>query len=307
VTLTANTPATTVSSTVAISNSGGGTLAGLAASTSYTAGQPSGWLTVSFAGGLTTAPATLVLQAATASLGPGIYTATVRLTSPDAPVALNLPVTLRIISTLAASTPAVALSGVAEIGSSGPSTVSISNTGGGTVTGAAVSISYGAGASGWLAAQLDRTTVPATLTLSLRPDVSSPRGTYTATVTINAPGVGPLLITVTRRLRFTYDQHIVNPARGRDRWVDMGPGIHGCEGCHGSTWYNYTYITTTFSTRDPTRRYIDNITTDDALRLTRSFLYGYVTTPGTVHSGGTVSGARVDTLRLWILDGARKN
>jgi hypothetical protein len=61
--------------TVAVSNSGDGTLSGLTAVVAYTAGQPTGWLTAALSG--TTAPSTLSLTAATNAIAPGSYGATV--------------------------------------------------------------------------------------------------------------------------------------------------------------------------------------------------------------------------------------
>jgi hypothetical protein len=72
--------------TIAVSNTGNGTLTGLAVGTiSYGTG-PTGWLTVTLEGA--TAPATLTLAAAKGSLAAGTYTATVPVTSS---VASNSP------------------------------------------------------------------------------------------------------------------------------------------------------------------------------------------------------------------------
>lgn len=68
--------------TVAVTNTGGGTLSGLSATTTYTAGQPTGWLNASLSS--TTAPATLTLTPTTGTLAPGTYTATVNLASAGA-------------------------------------------------------------------------------------------------------------------------------------------------------------------------------------------------------------------------------
>jgi len=78
--------------TVSISNGGAVALTGLAVSAvQYTAGQPTGWLSVGLTG--TTAPADLNLQPTIGALAPGTYTATVNVTSP---VASNSPATVTI-------------------------------------------------------------------------------------------------------------------------------------------------------------------------------------------------------------------
>ncbi len=66
--------------TVSISNGGGGTLSGLAASVVSYGGGPTGWLQTPTLNG-TTAPATLTLQPVTGSLAAGTYTAIVQVTA----------------------------------------------------------------------------------------------------------------------------------------------------------------------------------------------------------------------------------
>lgn len=90
--------------------------------------------------------------------------------------------------------PAISLSSssvnfAANAGGANPAaqTVNITNGGIGSLTGLAVgTITYGAGASGWLGASLNTTTAPATLTLNAT-SLAVP-GTYTATVPITAAG-----------------------------------------------------------------------------------------------------------------------
>ena len=80
-----------------------------------------------------------------------------------------------------------------------PKTVAVDNAGGGTLSGLAVgTITYGAGASGWLAASLSGGTAPATLTLQPSNAGLNP-GTHAATVPVTASGVGnsPQNVTVT--------------------------------------------------------------------------------------------------------------
>jgi len=68
--------------------------------------------------------------------------------------------------------------------------VTISNTGGGALTGLTAVVSYTAGQpTGWLTAQLSATAVPATVSLSARRGTLAV-GTYTATVTIGSSSTG---------------------------------------------------------------------------------------------------------------------
>src|SRR5207253_1203748 len=84
-------------------------------------------------------------------------------------------------------------------------TVGLTNSGTGALTGLSVgTIAYGAGGSGWLAASLDVSTAPATLTLKPTPG-TLPAGTYTATVPIlsTASGVtnSPMNVTISFTLQ----------------------------------------------------------------------------------------------------------
>lgn len=172
--------------TVSITNNGGGSVQGLAPGTiTYSAGA-TGWLTATLTS--TVAPSTLSLTATTTALAVGTYTATVPLTSTTAGVSpLSLTVTYSVTSTAAPA--AIALSSstasfTANTGGALPAAqpVSVSNSGGGALTGLTASITYGAGASGWLGATLNSTSAPATL--SVRPSTVLAAGTYTATVSV---------------------------------------------------------------------------------------------------------------------------
>ena len=84
--------------TVGISNGGSGPLTGLSVSAAtYTAGEPTGWLTASLSS--TNAPANLDLLPTVGALGPGDYHATVNVTSP---VATNSPRTIFVQLTVVA-------------------------------------------------------------------------------------------------------------------------------------------------------------------------------------------------------------
>ena len=187
-----------------LKNSGGGTLSGLTASVSYTAGEPTGWLTATL--NTTTAPSTLTLSAATGSLAAGTYTASVAVASP---VASNSPQTVSVTFTLS-SGPQISLSTSslafdAVHGGATPSfqTVGITNSGTGTLSGLNVgTITYGSSGSGWLRApQLNLTTASELTSLLVQTqslDLLRP-GTYTATVPVQSAvaSYSPQNVTVT--------------------------------------------------------------------------------------------------------------
>jgi hypothetical protein len=192
---------TSVEQSVAVTNGGGGTLTGLSAAVTYTTGQPTGWLAASLS--RTRAPCTLTLTATTGSLSAGTYTATVSVASA---VASNSPQTVSATFTVAAPPPAIVLSSTsitfnAKYVGANPAaqTVSVTNGGGGTVSGLSASVTYSAGqATGWLAASLSSTTAPSTLTLTVTTGLLLP-GTYTATVSVTSPVVSnsPQTVSVT--------------------------------------------------------------------------------------------------------------
>lgn len=176
---------------IAVTNAGGGSLAGLTVAVGYAAGQPTGWLTASLGGAA--APTSVSLQATTDTLSPGTYQATLSVSSPAAP---NSPqtaaVTFVVDSAAAAAAIALAptnLSFNATAGGGAPAAqaVSVANAGGGTLDGLAVSVSYGAGqAMGWISAALDSTAAPAILTVQPATGTLA-AGTYDAVVSVSSP------------------------------------------------------------------------------------------------------------------------
>lgn len=188
---------------VSVSNGGGGSLTGLAVgSISYGAGA-NAWLSASI--NSTTAPATISAQAKTGALAAGVYTATVQVTSSLAGVA---PSSFVVTFTVAAApqppvinlAPALAAF-TASAGGSNPAAipVAVTNGGGGSLALLSLgSISYGAGATGWLSATLSNTTAPATITLNATVGALT-QGTYTATVPVNSAlsGVASKTLTIT--------------------------------------------------------------------------------------------------------------
>jgi len=179
-----------------------GTLDGLIVGTILYAPITSGWLSADLAGGSTVTPGSLVLTATPPSdLGPGTYVAQVPVASTVAGVQpQNVVATLTVDSVPAIQlSPGTVTIAVAQGGNNpAPQFVHVDNGGSGTLSGLAVgSISYGAGASGWLAASLNQATAPATLTLQTT-STGLAIGTYTARVPITStvPGVVPDTLTV---------------------------------------------------------------------------------------------------------------
>ncbi len=173
------------SQAVAVTNAGGGTLSGLGVAVSYGSGQ-SGWLSATL--GSTTAPTSITLNAATGSLAAGSYTATVRVTSAAASNSpQDITVTFTVStppSTINAQPTSLTFSGLSPVDQQ----IQLTNSGGGTLSGLAVSVSYSAGQpTGWLGTSLSSTTAPATVTVSANA-AGLPGGTYMATVRITATG-----------------------------------------------------------------------------------------------------------------------
>ncbi|CAN5796606.1 hypothetical protein BH23GEM5_BH23GEM5_08010 [soil metagenome] len=93
----------------------------------------------------------------------------------------------------------VAVTLAAPVGGTASATVSVTNTGGGTLSGLNGIVTYAAGQpTGWLTAALNTTTAPATLTLTANATGLAP-GTYNATVTVRStvPGVADRTVAVT--------------------------------------------------------------------------------------------------------------
>ncbi len=186
--------------TIAVTNGGFGPLTGLSVSgIAYASGEPTGWLTATIAPA--TAPAVLTLQAVTGTLAAGTYHATVSVASAlasNSPQGVVVTFTVTANPTIALSSAAVTFLDTIATSDPAPATVSVTNTGGGSLTGLAVgTISYGSG-SGWLTATVNPATAPATLTLTVAKGALAP-GTYTATVPVTSPVAGnsPQTVAVT--------------------------------------------------------------------------------------------------------------
>jgi hypothetical protein len=182
--------------TVNVTNGGGGTLSNLAlGAISYGGGQPTGWLAAAVTPA--TAPATVTLTATTATLASGTYTATVPVTST---VASNSPANIAVTLTVGPP-PVIVLNPTSVTFSSyrggnlpGQQVVAVTNGGGGTLTGLSGSITFGGGASNWLAGNMG-TIAPTQIVL--RPTTTAlAAGTYTATVTVESAIAGVAAKTV---------------------------------------------------------------------------------------------------------------
>jgi Bacterial Ig-like domain (group 2) len=192
-------PGGTPEERVDVTNGGGRALTGLTATTTY-GGGATGWLAATLTS--TSAPAQLVLNATTTSLAQGTYTAQVTVASSVPNVAAQaVTVTLTV-----GPGPAIALSQTTVPftfqpgGAPQVKTVSVTNAGGGTLTGLSLDapIYVSGGAQGWLTATIAPTTAPAAITLNVNPSGLA-AGTYTARVPVRAPGASnsPLDLNVT--------------------------------------------------------------------------------------------------------------
>ncbi len=177
--------------TVAVTNGGGGSLAGLGTSIAWVEGA-AGWLEATLSG--TSAPTTLTLRAAPGSLPPGRYEADVRVTSSGSGAT---PATLTVVFQIGEPAPSIgvapgALGFASSEGQSPPlsQTVRITNLGGGAVAGLNASISYASGgATGWLTATLAGSSAPTDLVLRVNPQGLS-TGVHDAEVRLTASGSG---------------------------------------------------------------------------------------------------------------------
>ncbi|MDB6086160.1 MAG: hypothetical protein JWN43_4041, partial [Gammaproteobacteria bacterium] len=175
--------------TVSIANGGGGTL-------NWFASSNASWLTVSPASG--TGNGVLTVSAASSSLAAGTYTTTVAISAlgaTNSPQYIN--VTLVIGATAIGTSPtSVSFAAYQNQGNPPPQTVSISNTGGGSLSWtASVNVP-------WLTVTPASGTAPSTLTASANTAGLAP-GTYSGAISIASPGAKntpqqiPVTLTVT--------------------------------------------------------------------------------------------------------------
>jgi hypothetical protein len=227
VTLTAIYGTNAAPATVQVTNSGGGSLTGLGVGpATYAAGQPTGWLSAALSG--MTAPATITLEAASAGLASGTYTATLPVTSPvasNSPVPLEVTLHVGAAPVIAVNPSQVVFAAWAGASVPGAQIIQITNANDGPLTGLVATVQYTSGSSGWLTASLSGGTAPAQLLL--QPITTNlPAGTHTAVVTITSsmPGVADATIHVSYVMQsFT---------------VNVYPYFGNCTGCHDGSSTN---------------------------------------------------------------------
>lgn len=168
---------------VTITNTGGGTLTGLNASVQYTNG--SGWLNFTLNAGGT--PPTLSVQPNPTGLAAGTYNATLNITATGASNSVAIPVSFTISTppSIVLSRSSVTFGAVIGEGDPLAEAVTITNGGGGSLTGLAANISYTIVGQSWLSTTLSTAGGTSTLTLSAARG-TLPVGSYTATVNVTS-------------------------------------------------------------------------------------------------------------------------
>jgi hypothetical protein len=176
-------PGTVHNKVIDITSSSAVQLTGLSPAINYTSGPSPGWLAASLQPG--TSPASLTLTAETAGLVPGAYSATVTVSSTLANVApriVSVQLTVTPGPAIQFSTNPVVVSATFGMNPA-PEMVTISNGGGGTLTGLSLGDPvYGAGATGWLNRSLSGNIITLTLLSS-----ALATGNYTVTLPVLSP------------------------------------------------------------------------------------------------------------------------
>jgi hypothetical protein len=171
--------AQTAAGTIAITNDGGGTLAGLVAAVEYDSGSTD-WLDATLSEPV--APATLTVTANAAGLARGTYKASVRLTSTSIGAA---PVVVRVVFTVLQRSPAPTLVSVTPDRSAREQSLSVIMTGSGFVPGL-TTVDFGPG----IAVNNVNVEGPTTLTTSITVGATAAVGIRTVSVINPAPGGG---------------------------------------------------------------------------------------------------------------------
>ena len=211
----------TTNNAVTVSNTGDGTLGGLSVGVSYTTGGTS-WITASL--NTTTAPATLTLSYNTANLAVGSNAATVTVSSTVPGVASQ-----QVTVTATGLQPQIGLGSVSWttsapsiIGDSRSATVSVTNSGTGTLGG--LSVGFFAAPTWLSSATLSSSSAPTTLNISVNTSAITNAGTYSVNIPIQSSqtGVTQQTVTVQITVGWSYTTHIA-------------PLLAGCNGCHTYT------------------------------------------------------------------------
>lgn len=164
--------------TVTITNAGAGQFGGLTVAVEYAPGAAD-WLIASL--NSTTTPAVLTLRADTRGLQPGTYQATIRIGAPAAPAPVLVSVTLTVVQ----GVPTPSLTAVSPNGAAVGSTLNVTLTGSGFVSGV-TSVSFGAG----IAVNQVTVTGGTSLTANITIDAEAALGPRDVTVTNTGPGGG---------------------------------------------------------------------------------------------------------------------
>ncbi len=231
--------------TVSVTNAGGGTM-------SWSAGSNAGWLILTTASG-STAPGTLTASVNLAGLAAGTYNATITVTAVGATnTPRTAPVTLTVTAapvppTIGLSPSNLSFTGVQGGANPSAQTVSVSNTGGGTLN---WSVSDSAA---WLTLSPASGTAPSSATASVSTSGLT-AGTYNATITVaatgatNTPQTVPVTLTVTAApvpptiglspssLSFTGAQGGANPANQTLSVTNTGGGTMSWSVSDNAAW-----------------------------------------------------------------------
>jgi len=183
--LSADSATTVPLSPVVVTVSTNTSVTGITATTAYTTGQPTGWITTTL--DKTTVPATLGVQLTTQSLLPGVYTANITLAAGPGVTGVILPVRFTVRSAVQlTATPTTIDFGTLDSGVvAAAQIVNISTRDGRVASGLTAFVTLGTNTTvQWLGATL--ATVSTNTTLRLLPVTGLRSGTYTATVTVQA-------------------------------------------------------------------------------------------------------------------------
>lgn len=220
---------------VAVSSTGTGVVNGLSASSITYGPGASNWLSTSFSGNVTTAPTTLDVQANTTGLAAGVYTATIHLSSTTTGVATkDIPVTYVVNDFVLDQT---SIQFYTKSGTSpAAQVVNVSNAGSGSISGvtATVTLLSGPAASAyqWLQTSIGGPVpqAPSTTALTLTITRADSLGTFTAAVTVSAPGMVSKTVNVTFLRQATMAGDIFPILHDST----FGTGTGKCAGCHSA-------------------------------------------------------------------------
>ena len=189
---------------VGVTNGIEGTLSGLDVDVSYSPTGPQGWVEAELTS--TTAPATVNIRVLPELLPSGIHEASVQISSS---VAGNSPQMIRVVLQVGEAPPTIEVSSevvsfASDAGQADPPPqgVSVTNAGGGVLSGLQAVVRYEPGSgAGWLQAVLTGPTAPAQLTISVDPQGLIP-GVYDAVISLTATTAPGPPVDVDVRFRF---------------------------------------------------------------------------------------------------------